>query len=98
MRAGKQRKNADLVAWGERLIQESKELQADIQNAISRSLLQVSGETILPSIAGVTEPFHVAVARDETDPQFRSYRAYMGSALLAEAHRQALLRHILSTA
>ena len=31
----------------------------------------------LPAIAGVTEPFHVAVERDKLDPQFRSYRAYM---------------------
>jgi hypothetical protein len=31
----------------------------------------------LPAIAGVKEPFHVAVPRDKLDPQFRSYRAYM---------------------
>jgi hypothetical protein len=30
----------------------------------------------VPAIAGVSEPFHVAVARDKLDPQFRSYRAY----------------------
>jgi hypothetical protein len=31
---------------------------------------------MLPAIAGVHEPFDVAVARDRADPQFRSYRAY----------------------
>jgi len=96
VRAGKQRKNADLVAWGERLIRESKELQADIQNAISRSLLKVNGETILPSIAGVTEPFHVAVPRDETDPQFRSYRAYMEmmySGILTKEQVESIVRY-----
>ena len=31
----------------------------------------------LPAIAGAKEPFHIAVARDKLDPQFRSYRAYM---------------------
>lgn len=72
-----QTKNAELRAWGERLGRESNELQADIQSAISRSLLKLDGETILPSIAGVKEPFHVVVPRDTTDPQFRSYRAYM---------------------
>jgi len=74
---GKQRKHAEMAAWGERLIRESNELQTDIQNAISRSLLQDGSETILPSIAGVKEPFHVVVPRDTADPQFRSYRAYM---------------------
>jgi hypothetical protein len=34
VRIGKQSKHAELVAWGEHLIRESKELQADIQNAI----------------------------------------------------------------
>jgi len=77
MKIGKQRKNAEMAAWGERLIRESKELRTDIQNAISRSLLKDGSETILPSIAGVKEPFHVVVPRDTADPQFRSYRAYM---------------------
>jgi len=36
-----------------------------------------AGENILPAIAGVKEPFHVAVSKDKSDPQFRSYRAYM---------------------
>jgi len=74
---GEQTNSARLTSWGRRLIRESDEFQADIQTAISKSLLNVDGETILPSIAGVKEPFHVVVPRDPTDPQYRSYRAYM---------------------
>jgi len=74
---GKQRGDAELTAWGERLVRESEELQKDIQTAISRSILQSDGKAVLPAIAGVKEPFHIAVPRDEKDPQFRSYRAYM---------------------
>jgi len=74
---GSGRRDESLRAWGHRLLDESGELQADIQTAISRSLLTMGDETILPSIAGVKEPFHVAVPRDPTDPQYRSYRAYM---------------------
>jgi len=74
---GEKTKSAEMSAWGQRLIRESEELQADIQTAISRSLLKQDGETILPSIAGVKEPFHVVVPRDPADPQYRSYRAYM---------------------
>lgn len=59
------------------MIHEAQELQRDIQQAIARSVLQQDGETILPAIAGVHEPFHVVVQRDGSDPQFRSYRAYM---------------------
>src|ERR1700757_2825495 len=58
---GKQTRNAELSAWGERLVRESDQLQTDIQNAIARSLLHDGSETILPSIAGVREPFHVVV-------------------------------------
>ncbi len=68
---------AELTAWGERLYRESEELQKDIQTSISRSIIQSEGKPVLPSIAGVKEPFHIVVPRDETDPQFRSYRAYM---------------------
>jgi hypothetical protein len=77
IRIGEQRKNEELVAWGERLVREAQDLRSDIQKAIARSLLRVDGETILPSIAGVKEPFHIAAQRDRADPQFRSYRAYM---------------------
>ena len=77
MKMGTQSHNEELVSWGQHLVRESRELQTDIQNAISKSLLKEDGETILPPIAGVKEPFHKAVPRDATDPQFRSYRAYM---------------------
>jgi hypothetical protein len=40
-------------------------------------MLIVDGKKVLPSIAGVKDPFHIAVPRDPTDPQYRSYRAYM---------------------
>ena len=74
---GKKKGNAELAAWGQRLVREGSELRKDIDTSISRSILTIDGERILPSIAGVKEPFHIAVPRDETDPQFRSYRAYM---------------------
>lgn len=74
---GKQTGDAELASWGKRLYRESEELQKDIQISISRSILQWDGKPVLPSIAGVKEPFHVVVPRDESDPQFRSYRAYM---------------------
>jgi hypothetical protein len=74
---GRQNGNAELTAWGQRLSREAEELQKDIQTSISRSIIQSEGKPVLPSIAGVKEPFHVVVPRDATDPQFRSYRAYM---------------------
>jgi len=67
----------DLANWGQKLVSESKAMEKDIQTAIRRSLLQVEGSACLPSIAGVKEPFDVALARDPLDPQYRSYRAYM---------------------
>lgn len=74
---GKKTSNPELIAWGEKLVREAAELRRDIDAAITRSILTIDGEKILPSIAGVNEPFHIAVPRDESDPQFRSYRAYM---------------------
>lgn len=73
------RKGGDkiLEAWGGRLGRVADSLQKEIQISISRSLLHQDGETILPAIAGVSEPFHIVVPRDGSDPQFRSYRAYM---------------------
>jgi hypothetical protein len=67
----------ELAAWGRRLVRESEALNGDIQKAISRSILKDQDPVCLPAIAGVTLPFHSAVARDPLDPQFRSYRAYM---------------------
>jgi len=74
---GKQRNDSALVAWGQRLQREAAELRKDLDAAISRSVLTVDGAKILPAIAGVKEPFHVVVPRDNRDPQYRSYRAYM---------------------
>jgi hypothetical protein len=74
---GEKRKSAELVAWGKKLQLESEELLRDVDNSISRSILKVNDEDILPAIAGVKEPFHSAVSKDKSDPQFRSYRAYM---------------------
>ena len=69
--------DTQLVERGKHLVAEAAALRADIDTAIARSLLQVDGQTVLPAIAGVKEPFHVAVANDSADPQYRSYRAYM---------------------
>jgi hypothetical protein len=69
--------NAALAEWGRELQRQAAALETDIQASISKSILHVQGETILPAIAGVSEPFHVAVVKDKDDPQFRSYRAYM---------------------
>jgi len=76
-RIGKQKNDPKLIAWGQRLVRESSELRRDLDTAISRSILTVDNQPVLPSIAGVKEPFHIAVPRDPTDPQYRSYRAYM---------------------
>src|ERR1035438_2541595 len=37
---GKQTQNAELTAWGQRLVRKSEELQKDIRTAISRSIIQ----------------------------------------------------------
>jgi len=74
---GKQLKNREFIAWGQRLQREAAELRKDLEAAIARSILAVEGEKILPAIAGVKEPFHIVVPRDNRDPQYRSYRAYM---------------------
>jgi hypothetical protein len=76
-RIGQTTKSPELVGWGQKLVSESSALEKDIQTAIGRSLLKTEGSICLPAIAGVKEPFDVAVARDPLDPQFRSYRAYM---------------------
>jgi hypothetical protein len=57
-------------------------------------MLSIDGESILPSIAGVKQPFHVAVPADPSDPQFRSYRAYvemMDSGILNEAQVKSIV-------
>jgi hypothetical protein len=85
-RLGEGRGDAELRAWGERLQREGAELARDVARAIERSMLQVAGQRVLPSIAGAREPHDRAVRRDAKDPQFRAYRAYnemMGSGLLS---------------
>ena len=74
---GAKRHLPELAKWGQQLRQESRALANDVQTAIARSMLTNTAPPCLPAIAGVAEPFHVAVARDKLDPQFRSYRAYM---------------------
>jgi hypothetical protein len=74
---GKQKNDAKLVARGQQLVRESEELRQDIDTAVTRSVLVVDGQKVLPSIAGVRDPFHIAIPRDPSDPQYRSYRAYM---------------------
>jgi len=74
---GAKRHIPGFAKWGQRLEQESRALERDIQAAIARSLLTNTSPYCLPAIAGVAEPFHVAVERDKLDPQFRSYRAWM---------------------
>ena len=76
-KVGRNTGSNELASWGRRLIRESQELERDIQTAMNRSMLTADGKKFPPSIAGVKEPFHIAVARDPLDPQFRSYRAYM---------------------
>ncbi len=76
-RIGRQSGDAGLTASGRKLVDEAAALEKDIAVATRRSLLQSDGRTVLPAIAGVQEPMHVAYQRDRSDPQWRSYRAYM---------------------
>jgi hypothetical protein len=76
-RIATQRHDVELAQWGHRLSDEGDALDRDMQTSIQRSLLQVDGETILPTIAGAKQPFHIAVAKDHSDPQYRAYRANM---------------------
>ena len=62
---------------GARLEAESAAMLRDLDTAMQRSTLHVAGETILPTIAGAKEPFHVVLQRDKADPQWRSYRSWM---------------------
>ncbi|MFD2082641.1 hypothetical protein [Actinopolymorpha cephalotaxi] len=71
---GETHRDDGLTAWGERLRDESTALLADLRTAVDRSMLTDVQPPCLPSIAGVEEPFHVAVQRDNVDPQFRAYR------------------------
>ncbi len=59
------------------LVERGRLLSADLQVALERGIMREFDPPYLPVIAGLTEPFHVAVARDDHDPQFRAYRANM---------------------
>lgn len=76
-KAGRARGDAELAAWGQRLINEASALRADLQTSISRSILVSDGKPMLPVIAGAKEPFHVVLERDRSDPQWRAYRSNM---------------------
>lgn len=76
-RIGTTTSDAALTAWGQRLARESNALRKDIAQSIAKSMLTIDGKSVIPPIAGVTEPFHLAVQRDRVDPQYRAYRAYM---------------------
>ena len=76
-KVGGRKHQPELARWGQELLRESRALRADLQQAIARSMLTNTQPPCLPAIAGVKEPFHIAVARDKLDPQFRSYRAYV---------------------
>ncbi|MEP6898762.1 MAG: hypothetical protein ABI870_09550 [Rhodanobacter sp.] len=76
-RIGAQRRDPELMQWGHRLTEAGINLRRDLQTSIQSLVLHVDGETILPTIAGAKEPFHIVVARDHTDPQYRAYRANM---------------------
>jgi hypothetical protein len=58
------------------LTAEADALEADIERAVSRSILP-GDPPCLPSIAGVSQPPHIAVKADKLDPQFRGYRSFM---------------------
>ena len=62
---------------GASLERESETLLKDLQVAMQRSTLHIGGETVLPTIAGAKEPFHIALQRDKSDPQWRSYRSWI---------------------
>lgn len=69
--------DAVLRARGAQLEEESKSLERDLNVAMQRSTLHVDGETVLPTIAGAKEPFHVVLQHDRSDPQYRSYRSWI---------------------
>jgi hypothetical protein len=71
-------------------------LSADLQTAIRRSMLVNTEPVCLPTVAGITEPFNVAVPRDIHDPQFRAYRANMEmlySGCLTRAEVETIVRY-----
>lgn len=63
------------VVGAARLKAAAEAMTGDLRAAVDRSIISTVDPVNLPVIAGAAEPFHVAVARDATDPQFRAYRA-----------------------
>ncbi len=93
---GRRKHEPELTRWGHQLREESRALITDLQQAIARSMLTNTQPPCLPAIAGVKEPFHIAVARDKLDPQFRSYRAYsemLHSANLTRAQVETIVNY-----
>ena len=76
-RLGMQSGNAELTAWGKHLMDEAVRFDKDLQKSISRLILRDASPSFLPAIAGVRQPFHIAVQQDHLDAQFRSYRSFM---------------------
>jgi hypothetical protein len=66
---GRKKHQPELARWGQELRRESRSLTTDLQQAIARSMLTNTQPPCLPAIAGVKEPFHIAVARDKLDPR-----------------------------
>ena len=75
--AGRRGGDEQLAAKGGQLLVEASALAKDLEIALERAWRRDLQPPFLPAIAGVTEPFHLAVARDALDPQSRSYRAFM---------------------
>ncbi len=88
----------ELAAWGQQLRQEGRALATDIQTAITRSMLTNTTPACLPSIAGVSEPFHVAVDRDKLDPAVPLLPRLDGDALLGQPHPRSGRDHCSTTA
>ncbi|GAA2756482.1 hypothetical protein GCM10009872_18420 [Actinopolymorpha rutila] len=89
-------RNDGLTEKGRRLLAESAALRDDLRVAIDRSVLTDVEPPCLPSIAGVEEPFHVAVQRDNVDPQFRAYRVnseLLHSGVLGRDDVETILRY-----
>lgn len=76
-RIGARLGDAGLARRGDDLCGISAAVGEQLQTAIARTILHDSTPPSLPTIAGATEPFDVAVTRDRHDPQFRAYRANM---------------------
>jgi hypothetical protein len=63
-----------LARHGDALAACASELLADLQRSLRQAAAALG---VVPVIAGIAEPFDVAVRRDNFDPQFRAYRSYM---------------------